>query len=62
VIYESDVDISIWKQIWRKILLEPLVLVDVLGRGASHRVGLQHVAEQADHALVQVIGNRKNSG
>ena len=34
---------------------EPLVLPHVLHRRPLHRVGLQHVAQQRHHALVQVV-------
>ena len=56
----SDVDVG--EEIGGKVFLEPFVLVNVLSRGPPHRVSLEHVAKQAHDALVQVLGDRENSG
>ena len=62
MVNDGDVDVPVREKISRQVLHEPLVLVDVLGRGSPHRVGLEHVAEQAHDALVQVVRNGKDSG
>ena len=62
VVNDGYVDVPVRKKVSRKVLQEPLVLVNVLGCGSPHRVRLEHVAEQAHHALVQVVRNRENAG
>ena len=62
VINYRYIDVSVREEISRKVFEEPFVLVNVLGRGPPHRVSLEHVAKQAHDALVQVLGDRENSG
>lgn len=49
------------KQVGGTVFLEPFVFFYVLNAGSLHRVDLQHLAEQADHRLVQVLGYRKDA-
>ena len=54
--------VTVREQVGGQVLLEPLVPVNVLGRGPPHGVRLQHVAQETHHALVEVFGNGENSG
>ena len=62
MIDEGHAHVTVGEQVGREVLLEPLVPVDILGRGPPHGVGLQHVAQKTHDALVEVLRNRENSG
>lgn len=61
MIDQGDVNVPVRKEIGRQVFEEPIVLVDVLGSGPLHGVGLQHVAQKTDHRLVQVVRDRKDT-
>ena len=59
---DGYIDVPVREEISWQVLQEPFVLVDVLSRGPPHGIGLEHVAEQAHHALVQVVRDWENAG
>ena len=61
-VHDAGVGDAVWEEIGGAARSKPVVLPDVLHRSPLHGVGLEHMAQQGHHALIQILWDREHAG